>query len=327
MSSNRIAMMFPALSTPPPVVTTTVLPDADEGVAYSETLVATGVVTSWSVVTGTLPDGLSLNAGTGEISGTPTTAGTANITVRATGPGGFDEQEYTLTVNAAAPSLPSGLTGRLDLDAHDVDAVLSSANSGSAGGTWTSTLKVQSTGGPNGLKHLNNPDEDNRATISGKSGSDLVTIAGGGCIGAVTRINPSNCQANNNGGVFHFGVAFNLGSCNTGPRVQPAVWFDGLVQGPQVNVAADTWFAWVLRWNPVLSKFFFRVNGGAWQETSAPSGINGANTAIAVGGTRAGVGVTSDVDITEFITKDSAFSEADGDEFMEWLCYRGGLVD
>lgn len=88
--------------TPPPVITTIALDDADEGVSYSDTLAATGIVTAWSITAGALPDGLSLNAGTGEISGTPTAAGTVNITVRATGPGGYDEQELTLTVNAPA---------------------------------------------------------------------------------------------------------------------------------------------------------------------------------------------------------------------------------
>ena len=227
---------------------------------------------------------------------------------------------------APDPTIPENLTGLMDLDGHAADEALSSANTGSAGGTWTSTLLVKS-GGPNGLKYLQNPNEDNRATISGKNGSDLVDIAAGGTFGLLLRINPSNCEANNNGGVFHFGVAFNLGSCNTGPRIQPAVWYDGLVQGPQFNVAADAWIAFVMRWDPVQLKLFSRINGGAWQTTVAASGINGSNTAIAVGGTRAGVGVTSDVDVTEFMTKNAAYDESDGEAFMDWLCFRGGLTD
>ena len=95
----------------PPVITTTVLPDADEGVAYSEQLAATGTVTSWSVVSGALPDGLTLDAGTGEISGTPTTAEEAEFTVRATGPGGSDDQALSITVNAAALEFGDGFTG------------------------------------------------------------------------------------------------------------------------------------------------------------------------------------------------------------------------
>lgn len=85
----------------PPVITTVALDDADEGVAYSFQLAATGVVTAWSITSGALQAGLSLNASTGEISGTPSASGTVNITVRAAGPSGYDEAELTLTSNAS----------------------------------------------------------------------------------------------------------------------------------------------------------------------------------------------------------------------------------
>ncbi len=67
-------------------ITTTSLPSGTQNVAYSTTLAAAGGVTpyAWSLMTGTLPSGLSLNSSTGVISGTPTAAGTSNFTVKVT---------------------------------------------------------------------------------------------------------------------------------------------------------------------------------------------------------------------------------------------------
>ena len=57
-------------------ITTTTLPAATIGTAYSQTLAATGGTTpyTWSVTSGTLPSGITLST-SGVISGTPTSAG------------------------------------------------------------------------------------------------------------------------------------------------------------------------------------------------------------------------------------------------------------
>lgn len=67
-------------------VTTTSLSDGINGTAYSATLSAFGGVYpyTWSISSGSLPTGLSLNASTGEISGTPTASGTFSFTVKVT---------------------------------------------------------------------------------------------------------------------------------------------------------------------------------------------------------------------------------------------------
>ncbi len=70
----------------PLAVTTTSVPGGDVGVAYSTTLAATGGTSpyTWAVDPATLPAGLSLNASTGVISGTPSATGASNFTVTVT---------------------------------------------------------------------------------------------------------------------------------------------------------------------------------------------------------------------------------------------------
>ena len=90
-----------------PSITTSSLPDGKVGEAYSQTLTADGTTPiRWSVENGNgvLPAGLSLNADTGEISGTPTADGTAKFTVKATNSAGSDTKELSITIAKAAPA-------------------------------------------------------------------------------------------------------------------------------------------------------------------------------------------------------------------------------
>ena len=72
------------VTTPPLSVTTTSLPGAVAGVAYSAKLAATGGISpyTWLLSGGSLPEGLTVRPN-GTIAGTPKTAGTASFTVEA----------------------------------------------------------------------------------------------------------------------------------------------------------------------------------------------------------------------------------------------------
>ena len=72
------------LAESPVEIVTTSLPNGMVGVAYSATLTASGGASpyTWSVASGSLPSGLTLNTNTGTITGTPTTAGTFSFAVQ-----------------------------------------------------------------------------------------------------------------------------------------------------------------------------------------------------------------------------------------------------
>jgi len=69
----------------PLTVTTASLSPGTAGTTYSATLTANGGVTpyTWSIIAGSLPSGLTLNAAAGTITGTPAVAGTSTFTVQA----------------------------------------------------------------------------------------------------------------------------------------------------------------------------------------------------------------------------------------------------
>ncbi|MCL2712552.1 MAG: putative Ig domain-containing protein, partial [Methanomassiliicoccaceae archaeon] len=82
------------------LITTASLQDGIIGALYNRTLSAAGTgPVSWDKVSGDLPDGLSLNGTTGVISGTPTSLGTFNFTVKASNiMGSEDTKALSITI-------------------------------------------------------------------------------------------------------------------------------------------------------------------------------------------------------------------------------------
>src|SRR5262249_56892317 len=96
------------------------LPAGTTGAAYNQTFTATGGTAPFTfALTGTLPTGLSFNAATATLSGTPTQSGNFTITVTATDANSCTgSRGYTLvincptiTLNPAAPTPPPTTTG------------------------------------------------------------------------------------------------------------------------------------------------------------------------------------------------------------------------
>jgi hypothetical protein len=105
--SDSLGSFF-AQSAPPPKITTTTLPGGTVGVPYAATLTSSDGVgtTSWAVTAGSLPAGLTLDASTGVISGTPTQNGQSGFVVTATsaGPPSLSSTaSLSITVRAAPP--------------------------------------------------------------------------------------------------------------------------------------------------------------------------------------------------------------------------------
>jgi hypothetical protein len=107
---------------PPPMITTTTVPDATLGAAYTAPITATGGVPplSWSLSSGTLPKGLALGSsttGTVNITGKATVAGVSTFTVTVTDATGASNTspQFQIVVSSLAftttSPLPSGTVG------------------------------------------------------------------------------------------------------------------------------------------------------------------------------------------------------------------------
>ncbi len=157
----------------PLTVTTTSLPDATVGSAYDQTLAASGGTApyTWSISDGTLPAGLSLDASTGAITGTPSGApGKSSFTVTATDSVGTSATaDLSITV---APGVLAVTTASLP------DATVGSAYDqtlAAAGGTGPYTWAVTSGSLPDGLS-LDGSTGKITGTPSGTPGKSSFTV-------------------------------------------------------------------------------------------------------------------------------------------------------
>ena len=112
-----------------PTITTESLPEGMAGQPYTATLAATGNDITWSLDSGTLPAGLTLNSD-GTITGTPSAEDSSTFTVKAENSAGFTTKQYTLNIKPATVSV-TGVT----LDPTELSLF--------TGGSATLTVKVE----------------------------------------------------------------------------------------------------------------------------------------------------------------------------------------
>lgn len=125
------------------------LPGGQQGVAYSSSALSAsgghgGNV--WSIASGSLPSGLSLNSSTGEVAGTPTVSGTFSFTVRVTDSAGFTADSPQSISLAAGVSVSGSYTG-----SGTSGVSYSSTGVSASGGTPPYTWTVNSGSLPPGL--------------------------------------------------------------------------------------------------------------------------------------------------------------------------------
>lgn len=124
-----------------PAITTESLPEGTVNQPYSATLEVTGNNITWSLDSGTLPDGLMLNSD-GTISGIPTTASTSTFAVTATNDAGSASKEYTLTIKAVSVTSLELNKDSLTLQENSSDTLIATVKPDDAtnrGVTWESS--------------------------------------------------------------------------------------------------------------------------------------------------------------------------------------------
>ncbi|MEN3943514.1 putative Ig domain-containing protein [Prosthecobacter sp. SYSU 5D2] len=166
----------PALS-----LTPVTLPAASVGVTYNQTLAATGGTApySWTVSSGTLPAGLTLNASTGAITGKATTANGAgaSITFRATDAGGCQG-----SVTVSFKVCPVLTISPSSLPSANVGTAYSQTLSGS-GGTAPYTYAITTGSLPAGLTLSSAGVISGRATTAATTSFIVRITDANGCTG------------------------------------------------------------------------------------------------------------------------------------------------
>ncbi|MBQ3345715.1 MAG: putative Ig domain-containing protein, partial [Synergistaceae bacterium] len=172
---------FAPVSAPAPIeITTTSLPNGTKETPYTVTLAANVSGATWSVSSGTLPAGLTLDPSTGEISGIPTSSGAFTFTLTASNSAGSDSRTFMLTIESVAGAPMITTPQDLGTFQHLQDVSVQLEATGATPITWTAM----------GLPSWLTFDAES-ATISGtapdKSGETSFTVVAANAAGKDSR--------------------------------------------------------------------------------------------------------------------------------------------